>query len=150
MAKAQYEGMFLLPAGQADTEKSISLVKGMIERHGGQILVIKKFDERKLAYEVKKQKRGLYILAHFTAPGTAVASITRDVNLGDDVLRVLITDASHLNVDEMNAIEPQQPPPPAPERTYGDFGGGGGFGGPRGSFGGDRPRRRDDAETPTA
>jgi small subunit ribosomal protein S6 len=143
MAKAQYEGMFLLPAGQSDLDSSLKLVSGLIERHGGQILLIKKFDERKLAYEVKKQKRGLYVLAFFTAPGTAVAGITRDVNLGDDVLRVLITDASHLDMDEMNAIEPQQPPPPAPERSFG-----GGFGG--GGFGGDRPRRRDDAEAPTA
>ncbi|MGN6506551.1 MAG: 30S ribosomal protein S6 [Tepidisphaeraceae bacterium] len=106
MAKAQYEGMFLLP-GSAEVEASIKRVRDIIEKHGGSILVIKKWDERKLAFEVKKQKRGLYILAYFTGPGTAIAPITRDVNLSDDILRVLITDASHLSKDEMERVEPQ-------------------------------------------
>ena len=34
----------------------------MIERHGGQIIVLKKWDERKLAYELGGQKRGLYMI----------------------------------------------------------------------------------------
>lgn len=110
MAKenAQYEGMFLFPASAAsEVEGSIKTTRGIIERHGGKVLVIKKWDERKLAYEVKKNKRGLYIVAFFTAPGTAVGQIERDVNLSEDILRVLITRADHLNETEMNAVEPQ-------------------------------------------
>ena len=100
--------MFLLPASAAtEVEKSIKIVQGIIERHGGKILVIKKWDERKLTYEIKKQKRGLYVIAYFTAPGDAIAAIERDVNLSEDVLRVLVTDAEHLNKDEMEAVEPQ-------------------------------------------
>jgi small subunit ribosomal protein S6 len=101
----QYEGMFLLPPG--DVDAATTAVRNLIERHHGQIMVIKKWDERKLAYEVDGQKRGLYIIAYFTAPGAAVAAIERDVNLGEDILRVLMTDASHLNKDEMEAVEPQ-------------------------------------------
>lgn len=118
MAKAQYEGMFLFPAGQVDPEAAINQVRGIVERHHGKVLVIKKWDERKLAYEIKKHKRGLYILCYFTAPGPAVSAITRDVQLSDEILRVLITDASHLNEEEMAAVEPQQPAPPPP--PFGD------------------------------
>lgn len=114
MAKAKYEGMFLFPAGQVDAEAAIAQVRGIVERHQGTVLLIKKWDERKLAYEIKRHKRGLYILCYFTAPGDAVAAINRDVQLGDNLLRVLITDASHLNEAEMAAVEPQQPAPPAP------------------------------------
>jgi small subunit ribosomal protein S6 len=104
----QYEGMFLLPAGaSAELENSVNTVRGIIERHGGNIIVIKKWDERKLAYEIKKQKRGLYVIAYFSAPGTAVGAIERDVNLSEDVLRVMVTAADHLNKDEMSAVEPQ-------------------------------------------
>src|SRR5213083_323518 len=106
--KNQYEAMFLLPAGaSAEMEKSQGLVKGIIERHGGEVIVLKKWDERKLAYEIGQQKRGLYILAYFNAPGTAVGAIERDVNLSEDILRVMVTDAEHLNKDEMSAVEPQ-------------------------------------------
>jgi small subunit ribosomal protein S6 len=78
----QYEAMFLVaPSGAAEPQAAIDLCRGIIERHGGQIIVIKRWDERKLAFEIKKQKRGTYVIAYFRAPGTAVAPIERDVNL---------------------------------------------------------------------
>ncbi len=132
-----YEAMFLFPAGaSAEVEKSITLVKGIIERHGGQVIVAKKWDERKLAYEIKTQKRGLYIVAFFKGPGSSIAGIERDVNLGEDIIRVLLTHADHLNADEMAAVEPQ-PIQPREERQPWD----------RPGFNDDGPRkpfRRDD------
>ena len=114
----QYEAMFLLPASAAaEADASVKLVQGIIERHGGKILVIKKWDERKLTYEIKKQKRGLYVIAYFTAPGDAIVPIERDVNLSEDVLRVLVTDAEHLNQEEMQSVEPQ-PIQPREERSW--------------------------------
>ncbi len=144
-----YEAMFLLPAGaSAELEKSMTALRGMIERHGGQVVVLKKWDERKLAYELNRQKRGLYVIAYFRAPGAAVTAIEREVNLSEDMLRVLITKAEHLNEAEMNAVEPQ-PIQPREERGFGDRGGyGGGYGGDRdrdrGDRGGDRGDRGGD------
>jgi small subunit ribosomal protein S6 len=121
----QYEGMFLLgPGATADPTAALNIARGMIERHGGQVMVIKKWDERKLYYEIKKQKRGTYIIAYFTAPSTAITPLEREVKLSDDVLRVLITDASHLNQQEMEAVEPQPiqkvEERPSWDRPYGD------------------------------
>src|SRR5687767_776689 len=62
-APSQYEAMFLLgPSATADLDGAIALCRSMIERHQGKVLVIKKWDERKLAYEVNGQKRGTYII----------------------------------------------------------------------------------------
>jgi small subunit ribosomal protein S6 len=149
----QYEGMFLLGPSGADAEKAVAIVRGMIEKHGGKIQVIKKWDERKLAFEVNKQKRGTYIVAFFKALGAAITPLERDVKLSEEVLRVLITSADHLNETEMAAVEPQPIAPPV-ERNPWDrdamgmsFGGGGGGGGgyrdnrpPRG------PRREETAD----
>jgi small subunit ribosomal protein S6 len=132
----QYEAMFLFPAGaSAELEKSLNLVRGIIERHGGKITVLKKWDERKLAYEMGGQKRGLYVITYFTAPGGAVTAIERDVNLSEEILRVLVTHADHLNESEMAAVEPQ-PIQPREERQPWERGFGGGYGG-----GEDRDRR---------
>jgi small subunit ribosomal protein S6 len=134
----QYEGMFLLPGSAGtDVEAAIKLVRGIIERHEGKVLVIKKWDERKLAYELVKQKRGLFILAYFNAPGSALVAISRDVELSDQVLRVLLTRADYLNQEEMAAVEPQ-PIQPREERNPWDR--------PEGMGGGDRGGRpsRDD------
>jgi hypothetical protein len=78
------------------------------------------------------------------------------VKLSDDVLRVLVTTADHLNETEMNAVEPQpivREERPAFDRPWSDGpSGGGGGGGRGGDRGGDRydrnapPRpRRDEA-----
>jgi small subunit ribosomal protein S6 len=127
-----YEAMFLLgPGNAAEPQAGLDLCRGFIERHGGKIKVLKKWDERKLAYEVNGQKRGTYVIAYFTAPGTAVGPLERDVKLSEDVLRVLVTKADHLNEQEMNAVEPQ-PIQPREERNPWD----------RPDF--NRPPRRDD------
>src|SRR5437764_8466721 len=94
----QYEAMFLFPATVAsDVDHALATARQMIERHDGKIILIKKWDERKLAYEMRKNKRGVYILAYFTGPGSAVGAVEREVNLSEEVLRVMITKADHLN-----------------------------------------------------
>src|SRR5204862_1329498 len=82
----QYEAMFLFGTGAA-TEPAAAEAhcRKFIEAHGGQISVLKKWDERKLAYEVKGNKRGTYFLSLFTAPPAAVAQIERDVKLSENV-----------------------------------------------------------------
>src|SRR4051794_11951488 len=116
-AAAKYEAMFLFPPpGTVDVEGMLANARGMIERHGGKILFIKKWDERKLAYEVKRQKRGTYIIAFYEGPGSSVGAIERDVNLSEEIIRVLITRADHLNQQEMEKTEPQ-PIQPREERA---------------------------------
>src|SRR5262245_15469518 len=86
----QYEAMFLIsPTAAPDADAGVKLAQGIVERHGGKMIVIKKWDERKLAYEIRGQKRGMYVIAFFNAPGKAVTGIEREVNLSEDVLRVL-------------------------------------------------------------
>jgi small subunit ribosomal protein S6 len=103
-----YEAMFLLgSAHTSDVDAATKIVRGIIERHEGKVIVLKKWDERKLAYEIRGEKRGLYIIAFFTAPPVAIAPIERDVQLSEDILRVIVTKADHLNADEMAAVEPQ-------------------------------------------
>lgn len=104
----QYEAMFLFGGSSAgDLDQARNLCKQFIERHGGEILVLKKWDDRKLAYEIKGQKRGVFIIAFFKAPAQAVSALERDVGLNDQILRLLVLRADHLNQQEMEAVEPQ-------------------------------------------
>jgi len=151
----QYEAMFLFGSGAAtEPQAAEQLCRKFIEAHGGQITVLKKWDERKLAYEVNGNKRGTYFLSLFAAPSTAIVQIERDVRLSEDVLRVMILKADHMSADEIQNHEPQKPEP-REERGFGfgggGFGGGGGYGGDRGDrgdrggYGGPRGPRRDEA-----
>lgn len=107
-----YEGLFLFgTASTSNVESATTLIRSFIEKHGGTVHVLKKWDDRKLAYEVKKQTRGLYLLSFFEAPTASVEAINREVNLNDEVLRCLITDAEHLSTAEVDKMEPQKPEP---------------------------------------
>ena len=87
-----YEGMFLLDSAQVvkDLEATEAVVTGTLERYGAKMLLGGKWDERKLAYPIKRQKRGTYFLAYFQADGDAIRQVRRDLQLKEEVLRFLI------------------------------------------------------------
>lgn len=118
MAKLnQYEAMFLFPpAGAMDLQACMDYVKMILDRQGCEIIVLKKWDERKLCYEIGGQKRGLYIICYFRAQGSVIATIERDAKLSEQVLRIMVMRADHLNEQEMAAVEPQPIAPPREDR----------------------------------
>jgi small subunit ribosomal protein S6 len=89
---AIYEGMFLLDSARAakDWEGTKALVDGVLSRYGAKTILSDRWDERKLAYSIKRQKRGTYYLNYFEAEGDAVSQIRRDLTLTDGVLRLLV------------------------------------------------------------
>ena len=100
----QYEAMFLLSqAVAADLGAAVEHIKDIIARGHGEIVALRKWDERRLAYEIAGQKRGIYILVYFKAPNTDLAHIERDCNLSEKILRVMILRADHLTDDEVKA-----------------------------------------------
>ena len=101
-----YEAMFLLGQAQAaDFAAAVAHVRQLMEKHGATVLALRKWDERRLAFEIKKQKRGLYLLAFFTGPAERMVEIERACNLSEGIIRVLITRADHLTIDEMKAAD---------------------------------------------
>jgi len=101
-----YEAMFLIGQGAgSQLTEVIASIRQMIERAGGRLISMKKWDERRLAFEIDKQKRALYILAYFSAPTVNIVQIERGTNLSEQIMRVLITKADHLSEDEMRAAD---------------------------------------------
>jgi len=97
-----YEGLFLLdPAACTDFVAAVEHVRTLFTRAGAELLVLRKWDERRLAYEIRKQKRGIFLLAYFKAPGHAIAHIERDVSLSERVIRVLMLRADHIGEVEL-------------------------------------------------
>ena len=87
-----YEGMFLLDSGQAvkDWDATVGVVIGVLERYCTELALNVKWEDRKLSYPIKKQKRGTYYLAYFKAPTEAIAQVRADLLLREEVLRFLI------------------------------------------------------------
>jgi len=101
--KKLYEAMFLVDSAEAasDWEGINKLITTILERAGAEIVSMKKWDERKLAYTIKKQTRGTYILCYFRADGGKIRDIERDVRLSERIMRVLILKADHLTEQDI-------------------------------------------------
>ena len=98
-----YEAMFLVDPAEAAAWDDLSKhLAGILERHGGEIIGLTRWDERKLAYPVAARKRGTYVLSFFGLKnGDAVALIERDCQLSEKVLRALVLRADHFKVADM-------------------------------------------------
>lgn len=104
-----YEGLFLFPqAAVAELKAASDHVLELLQRAGAEILSFKKWDERRLAFEIKGNKRGLYFLAYFKAKGSKMHNLERDCNLSEKLLRAMFTRADHVTPEMMQASEGRQ------------------------------------------
>lgn len=95
MKKNLYEAMILLDNREAKKgfEHARDMVQKLLVKHGGEPRIVRKWDERKLLFDIKRQKRATYMLAYFDAPGDSIAKIEHDAHLSEEVLRALIVRA---------------------------------------------------------
>ena len=103
-----YEAMFLLDPGQMNFEAACQPINRVFERNGAEVMTIRLWDERRLAFEIKNRKRGLYVLTYFKMDTANVKALERDCLLSDDIIRVLVTRKDKLTEEEMNAETPAQ------------------------------------------
>lgn len=104
-----YEAMFMISqATAADMNGATEHIKGLLDRAGAEIVALKKWDERRLAFEIGGQKRAVYIICYFKAPAAKMMDFDRDCNLSEKILRVLVTKAEHLTIEEMQSADSRQ------------------------------------------
>jgi small subunit ribosomal protein S6 len=119
--KKLYEIMFLIDSAEAakDWDGIIELVTKMLNKIDAQILSLKKWDERPLAYSIKRCGRGTYILAYFKADGRKITELERDVLLSERVMRALILKTEHLTEEDIakQAAAANAPAPVAADDT---------------------------------
>jgi small subunit ribosomal protein S6 len=152
-----YEVMFVVDAGHGreNQGKLLTELKDLVEKSGGTWVNGDKWEERRLAYNIKKRKRGLYILAHVVSSTQSIAKLDRNIQISDLVIRALITvDEDGLSLaPPVRVMDDDDDGGPGGERRFfgGDRGGPrrGGFrdhgdrGGDRGDRGDRPPRSRD-------
>ena len=72
-----YENIVILNASLSDEEieTASGKIKDLIANSGGEILKTDVWGRRKLAYEIKKQKKGFYLLLVFKSPSAAIKNL---------------------------------------------------------------------------
>lgn len=88
----QYETMFVLKP-EFDKEQAQLLVNRfveVIENNGGTIEKVSDWGKRRLAYEVKKYREGIYTLVNFESEAAVATELERNFKISEDVIRYLI------------------------------------------------------------
>jgi small subunit ribosomal protein S6 len=100
--------MFLVDSALAsdDWDSTLEVIRNLLTRYEADIETIKKWDSRKLAYNIKGKSHGTYILAYFRMDGTNIASIERDVQLSEKIMRVMILRTDRMSQEDLERLTP--------------------------------------------
>jgi small subunit ribosomal protein S6 len=87
----QYETMYILRPDLGDelVDRAIEKYQTLLREQGAEDLETQHRGKRRLAYEIGKQREGIYIQMNYSAPGTAVAALEKAMRLSDEVIRYL-------------------------------------------------------------
>jgi ribosomal protein S6 len=105
----EYELMFLIAESKKpEFDRIKGEIRTVVEKSGGTWIGNALEFDRKLSYEIKHNWRGTYFVQRFTMPDKdeceetgattegAIAEITRQLNLNQEILRYLIVNAKEL------------------------------------------------------
>ena len=104
-----YEGMFLIDSAQAaDWDATTTTIKNILKRSDAEIVEMKKWDDRRLAYEIDGKIRGTYILCYFKVDPEKVRDIEKSVRLSERIMRVLILSTEEMTAEDMAKDTPAE------------------------------------------
>ncbi len=106
--KKLYEGMFLVDSADAgsDWDGINAAIKKILEKAGAEIVSMRKWDDRKLAYDIRGTSRGTYILCYFKADGRKIQRIEKAVQLSEKIIRVLILGTEQMSQEDIEKDTP--------------------------------------------
>lgn len=88
-----YEYLIMLDTSKVAGDQMAGVVQSLhtsAEKHKAEVLASRPWDERRLAYPVKKQKKALFYLLALKAPSDAPRPIEHDLFLNEAVLRFMV------------------------------------------------------------
>ena len=111
-----YEAMFIFDSNRFARERAglPAEVEKLIKAAGGEVLVTRLWEERRLAYAIGTHRKGTYWLMYFRSASSAIAPLNRQFDLQDAILRHLVLKIHPHLVEAVLEHAKAGPAPPAP------------------------------------
>lgn len=95
-----YENVFIArqDISTAQVEALADTFTALVVEQGGQVTKREYWGLRNLAYRIKKNRKGHYVLFNLDAPSAAVNELERNMRINEDVLRYLTVRVEELEV----------------------------------------------------
>lgn len=93
--KTNYELLVILnyEISEEEIETKAAMIKQIIDKRGGEVTEVNKWGKRRLAYDIKKTKKGYYLLIYFMVEADLVIEIDQDLKFVEGINRFLIVKA---------------------------------------------------------
>lgn len=86
-----YETMYILRPDLAEEqiEQAIAKYQNLIQEQGAENIEIQHRGKRRLAYEINRQREGVYVQMNYQGSGKIIAPLERAMRLSEEVIRYL-------------------------------------------------------------
>lgn len=87
----KYEVMFIVNVANEEViQSAVKLVQDTIVRIGGTVVKVDEWGKRHLAYEVKHQSEGYYVVIDFEADPAQITELDRVIKIHEEIIRHII------------------------------------------------------------
>ena len=96
---ANYESVLIArqDLGASQVNSLVENLSEVLKREGGEVVKVDNWGLKNLAYRIKKNRKGHYVLLNIVAPAKAVFEYERLMRLNEDIIRYMT-----IKVDEFN------------------------------------------------
>jgi small subunit ribosomal protein S6 len=88
---ALYEHIIIVrqDVSSAQVESLTEELSALVSENGGSVEKVEQWGLRNLAYRIKKNRKGHYVLLNLDAPAAAVAELERIERINEDIIRIM-------------------------------------------------------------
>ncbi len=87
----KYESMLIArqDLGQSQVNDIVATLSDAIKKEGGEVVNVDNWGLKNLAYRIKKNRKGYYVVLNISAPASAIFEYERLARLNEDIIRFM-------------------------------------------------------------
>ena len=87
----KYESMLIArqDLGQSQVNDIVATLSDAIKKEGGEVVNVDNWGLKTLAYRIKKNRKGYYVVLNISAPANAIFEYERLARLNEDIIRFM-------------------------------------------------------------
>ena len=88
---ANYESVLIArqDLGASQVNSLVESLSEVLKKEGGEVVKVDNWGLKNLAYRIKKNRKGHYVLMNISAPADAVAEYERVMRVNEDIIRYM-------------------------------------------------------------
>lgn len=75
--------------GASQVQDIVNNLGDVIKAQGGEVVRVDNWGLKNLAYRIKKNRKGYYVLLNISAPATAISEFERVMRINEDIIRYM-------------------------------------------------------------